>query len=166
MAERMTAPDEGNNIEQKTTPNEAYTLTPQQEQACLLLASGESYTTTAERLGINRGTLYKWLGIVEFKRYLDRQCALYQDEVKMALLSLHGEAVRALQELMQKGSEATRLKAATWLLDRVSGEGERCNVTAVRELFIKQCTYDWGGSTKFFDEDGYKELLQQCGMRH
>ena len=165
MRERKTAPTEGNKSEQNTTISPATGLTPQQEQACILLASGESYTAVAQRLNINRGTLYKWQDLLPFQCFYNQQCSDYKAEVRNALLGLHAEAVDTVRELMNNGGEATRLKAAIWLLERV--EAVEVGATDVRDVLKAQHTnstvLDMWESNQL-DERAYKRALKEYGL--
>ena len=49
--------NEVNKNAQNATISPTTGLTPQQEQACILLASGENVTNVADKLSLNRGTL-------------------------------------------------------------------------------------------------------------
>ncbi len=163
MRERKTAPTEGNKSEQNTTISPATGLTPQQEQACILLASGESYTATAQRLNINRGTLYKWQDSLPFQCFYNQQCSDYKAEVRNALFGLHSEAVETVRELMQTGGEATRLKAAIWLLEKV--EAVEIGTTDVRAALKEQNTEDVIDlSTKRLNYQSYRQALKEMGL--
>lgn len=163
MRERKTAPTEGNKSEQNTTISPATGLTPQQEQACILLASGESYTAVAQRLNINRGTLYKWQDLLPFQCFYNKQCSDYKAEVRNALLGLHAEAVDTVRELMNNGGEATRLKAAIWLLERV--EAVEVGATDVREVLKAQHTepiFDLPKTS--LNDKAYRQALKDLGL--
>ena len=163
MRERKTAPTEGNKSEQNTTISPATGLTPQQEQACILLASGESYTAVAQRLNINRGTLYKWQDLLPFQCFYNQQCSDYKAEVRNALLGLHAEAVDTVRELMNNGGEATRLKAAIWLLERV--EAVEVGATDVREVLKAQHTepiFDLPKTS--LNDKAYRQALKDLGL--
>lgn len=162
MRERKTAPTEGNKSEQNTTISPATGLTPQQEQACILLASGESYTATAQRLNINRGTLYKWQEMLPFQCFYNQQCSDYKAEVRNALLGLHAEAVNTVRELMHNGGEATRLKAAIWLLEKV--EAVRVNGTNIRAVLRERYTEHLSDDYSRFNEYCYQEALKEFGL--
>ena len=156
--------DKGNKIEQKATISPITGLTPQQEQACILLASGENVTDVADKLSLNRGTLYKWQHNKAFECYYNKQCQEYKDEVKNGLLGLHQQAVATIQRLITTGSEATRLKAATWVLEKV--EAIEVGETSIRRALKGQCTTtsnDWGDLTTF-DEKEYKRQLKAFGL--
>lgn len=156
--------DKGNKIEQKTTISPITGLTPQQEQACILLASGENVTDVADKLSLNRGTLYKWQQNKAFECYYNKQCQEYKNEVKNGLLGLHQQAVTTIEQLITTGSEATRLKAATWVLEKV--EAIEVGETSIRRALKEQCTTtnnDWGDFSKF-DEKEYKRQLKALGL--
>lgn len=165
MSKKSTAQIEGNKNEQIVTISPATGLTPQQEQACVLLASGESYTATAQRLNVSRGTLYKWQVSLAFQCYYNQQVKDYQAEVKNGLLGLHSEAVDTVRELMKTAGEATRLKAAIWLLERV--EAVDVGVTDVREL-LKNKHYkkkwDLGLDDGYLDTRAYNAELEELGL--
>lgn len=163
MREKKNAPTEGNKIEQNATISPATGLTPQQEQACILLASGESYTATAQRLNINRGTLYKWQESLPFQCFYNQQCSDYKAEVRNALFGLHSEAVETVRELMQTGGEATRLKAAIWLLEKV--EAVEVGATDVREVLKARHTEQVSTlPTTSLNEKDYRQALKKLGL--
>lgn len=156
--------DKKNRIEQKATISPTTGLTPQQEQACILLASGESVTDVADKLSLNRGTLYKWQQNKAFECYYNKQCQEYKNEVKNGLLGLHQQAVATIKQLITIGSEATRLKAATWVLDKV--EAIEVGETSIRRVLKEQCTTTnngWGNFTNF-DEKEYNKQLKVLGL--
>ena len=163
MRERKTAPTEGNKSEQNTTISQATGLTPQQEQACILLASGESYTAVAQRLNINRGTLYKWQDLLPFQCFYNKQCSDFKADVRNALLGLHAEAVDTVRELMNNGGEGTRLKAAIWLLERV--EAVEVGATDVREVLKAQHTEPiFDLSKTSLNDKAYRQALKDLGL--
>lgn len=148
---------------QKSTINKATGLTPQQEQACIMLASGESYTAVAERLDINRGTLYKWQSLPTFECYYNLQCKDYKDGVKNGLLGLHKQAMDTIAELMVSGNENTRLRASMWVIDKV------CDIKIgevdVRGVLQKQCTSDiFDFDLNKFNERAYQGKLKEYGL--
>ena len=156
--------DKKNRIEQKATISPTTGLTPQQEQACILLASGESVTDVADKLSLNRGTLYKGQQNKAFECYYNKQCQEYKNEVKNGLLGLHQQAVATIKQLITIGSEVTRLKAATWVLDKV--EAIEVGETNIRRVLKEQCTTTnngWGDFTNF-DENEYNKQLKVLGL--
>lgn len=156
--------DKGNKNERKATISPTTGLTPQQEQACILLASGESVTDVADKLSLNRGTLYKWQQNKAFECYYNKRCQEYKEEVRNGLLGLHQQAVATIEQLITTGSEATRLKAATLVLEKI--EAIEVGETSIRRALKGQCTTtnnDWGDLTTF-DEKEYKRQLKAFGL--
>ena len=156
--------NEVNRNEQNATISPTTGLTPQQEQACILLASGENVTNVADKLSLNRGSLYKWQQNKAFECFYNKQCQEYKNEVKNGLLGLHQQAVATIEQLITTGSEATRLKAATWVLEKV--EAIEVGETSIKRALKEQCTTtsdDWGDLTTF-DEKEYKRQLKAFGL--
>ena len=118
----------------------------------------------AERLGINRGTLYKWQDSLPFRCFYNKQCSDYKSEVKNALLGLHNEAVATVRELLQTGGEATRLKAAIWLLEKVEAVG--VGATDVREVLQERATKTGWNDDNWvtFDKKAYQQSLKDFGL--
>lgn len=153
-----------NRNEQNATISPTTGLTPQQEQACILLASGENVTNVADKLSLNRGTLYKWQQNKAFVCFYNKQCQDYKNDVKNGLLGLHQQAIATMGQLMTTGNEATRLKAAMWVLDKV--EAIEIGDTNIRQVLKDQCTItneDWIGFTRV-DEKEYKRQLKTYGL--
>ena len=150
--------------EQKETVSTMTGLTPQQEQACILLASGEGLTSVAEKLSLNRGTLYKWQQNPAFMCYYNKQCKDFQNEVKSGIMGLHAQAMATMRELMTTGNENTRLKASMWILEKV--EAVDVGETEIRDVLREQCTtnpYEFREVVQF-DERKYKKALKQYGL--
>jgi hypothetical protein len=151
--------------QQNPTLSSVTGLTPQQEQACILMASGDSLTAVARQLKINRSTLYEWQNNMAFKCYYNQQCQEHQQEVKNALLGLHKQAIDTLTDLLTTGSENTRLKAAMWLLERVISV--EAGDTDIREVLKRQNTHptiDLEDLNSSFDMIGYKRDLKLYGL--
>lgn len=149
--------------QQKTTISPTTGLTPQQEQAAIMLASGENLTAVARQLNLNRSTLYEWQDNTAFKCFYNQQCQDHKEAVKNALFGLHSTAVDTLTDLLTNGNEATRLKAAMWLLERVANT--EIGKTNIRAVLREKCTHDdmsvsWGK----LNEAEYKSELQRYGL--
>ncbi len=156
--------NEVNRNEQNATISPTTGLTPQQEQACILLASGENVTNVADKLSLNRGTLYKWQQNKAFVCFYNKQCQEYKNNVRNGLLGLHQQAIATIGQLITTGSEATRLKSAMWLLEKV--EAIEVGDTNIRKVLKDQCTTtneDWAYFTGV-DEKEYKRQLKAYGL--
>ncbi len=139
-------------------------LTPIQEQAAILLASGDSITAVAEKISVNRSTLYKWQIQVTFQCFFNQQCTDYKNNLKNGLFGLADEALNAIRDSLQSKNEAIRLKTAMWITDKVElSETGTTDVRAViKERHTKSESIDW--DTPTFDEHGYKNELKQLGL--
>lgn len=148
---------------QKPMQNPNTGLTPIQEQAAVLMASGETLTAVADKLGINRCTLYKWLDNVAFQCYYNRQCQDVKAEVKNGILGLCGNAFDAVRNILANGNENTRLKAAIWIMEK-AGQIE-IGQTDVKAALKQKATHPIidADFTKL-DETEYKSLLAECGL--
>ena len=154
-----------NRNEQNATISPTTGLTPQQEQACILLASGENVTNVADKLSLNRGTLYKWQQNKAFECFYNEQCQEYKNEVKSGLLGLHQQAIATIGQLITTGSEAIRLKAAMWLLEKV--EAIEVGNTNIRQVLKDQCTITDDNNWTYFtrvDEKEYKRQLKAYSL--
>lgn len=139
-------------------------LTPQQEQAAMMLATGETITAVAAKLNLNRCTLYEWQKLLPFQCFLNKQAADYRDNLKNGLYALASDALQTIRDSLHSTNEANRLKAAMWLVERVSdaNTGE----TDVREAIRARCTHDvFEVDSTLFDEDEYNNALQWYGLQ-
>ena len=124
---------------QKLTVSPVTGLTPQQEQACILLASGDCFTVVSEKLGVTRYTLYQWQQTDVFKCYYNEQLQHVKESLISGVLSMHRAALDTINDIMSNGSEATRLKAAMWVCDKV--EALQTDFTDIRAMLAEQCTH-------------------------
>lgn len=152
-----------NKKQQNPTISPLTGLTPQQEQAAIMMASGESITAVARQLNLNRSTLYEWQENTAFQCYYNQQCQDHKEAVKNALFGLHQRAVDTLTNLLVNGNENTRLKAAMWLLERVAST--EIGSTNIRAVLKERCTHDdvsvnWAK----FNESEYQAELQRYGL--
>lgn len=150
---------------QKLTVSPITGLTPQQEQACFYLASGNSVSATAKSLDVSRYTLYQWLQQDTFKCYYNRQVADGKIQMMGNLFNLQQKAVDTITDLLQHGSEQTRLKAATWIADKVAAFNDGAQ-TDIRAHLKERCTHD---SDTFWiepqlNEDEYFDELSKRGL--
>lgn len=152
-----------NKKQQKATVNPQTGLTPIQEQAAVLMASGETLTAVADKLSINRCTLYKWFENVAFQCYYNRQCQDVKTEVKNGVLGLCADAVTTLRNLLNNGNETTQLKACMWIMER-AGQID-IGETNVKRALKKEATHPIvdANFTKV-DIREYKSLLADYGV--
>lgn len=151
---------------QKPTISPLTGLTPQQEQAAIMLASGKNLTAVARQLNLNRSTLYDWQDNTAFQCFYNQQCQDHKEAVKNALFGLYGQAIDTLTNLLSNGNENTRLKASMWLLERVASV--EVGDTRLRDVLKRKCTYDpsWNSfNTVALNESEYKAELQRYGLK-
>ena len=98
-------------------------LNNKQLKAIDMLMDGVNKTAIADKIKVNRTTLYNWLENEEFKLELDRR---KQEISKHAISDLKGDTKQILEAVKELGynaeSEAVRLSALNSLLDRILGK--------------------------------------------
>lgn len=156
-------------IKQKSTELTLVTgLTPQQEQAAMLLASGESVTDVANVINVNRATIYLWQQKINFKCFYNQQCRIIQENIKNGLCGLYDEALQAIRNSLQSNNDLLRLKAAMYVISKV--EMIDASQQNPEEEIRKLCTHtetqmDWSDlQREVFDEKKYKEMMKDNGL--
>ena len=92
-------------------------LKPKQMQLIPLIVELGSIEAACRAAKISRSTYYEWLKNKEFAKELEkRQDYLYQNAM-VKLKSLHDDAVKAYQELVNSNNESIKLRAAKIILD-------------------------------------------------
>lgn len=131
-------------------------LTPIQEQAAILLASGETITAISEKLDINRSTIYEWLDVLTFKCFYNKQCEIVKEKLKAGLFGLQKEAIKAIKESLQSDNLAIKLKAAMWMVERLSiaHVGETDPIPIIRK---RSGEGNWLG----MNEEKFERLLEE-----
>ena len=150
--------------QQKPTLSPLTGLTPQQEQAAIMLASGKNISAVARQLKLNRSTLYEWQENTAFQCFYNQQCQDHKEAVKNALFGLYNTAIETLTNLLTNGNENTRLKASMWLLERVASV--EVGDTRLREVLKKKCTHAPSGwnDLNTLNEREYRAKLQRYGL--
>lgn len=140
-------------------------LTPTQEQAAILLASGETLTAVAEKVNVNRSTIYKWQALITFQCFFNRQCADYRANLRNGLFGLADEALTAIRNSLHSDNESVRLKAAMWLTEKIelADTGQTDVKEALKAKNTKNTLADWSMST--FDEVGFNSDLRRLGLQ-
>lgn len=139
-------------------------LTETQENACKLLAQGESVENTAKQLNIDVNTLTIWRRNKAFECYYNLQREQRRNATIANVYALADEAIKTLKESLSfSAGEATRLKAATYIIDKL--QTLEIGETDVREAVRKEANIieSWGENITF-DERKYKETLREMGV--
>lgn len=150
----------------KLTPVEQVTgLTPQQEQAALLLASGESVTDVASKVNVNRATIYLWLQKVGFQCFYNQQCQIIKDNIKNGIFGLYADALQAVKDTLQSDNEAARLKAAMYVIGKIEliDTSQQDPVEAIKKLCTSSAFPDFDDYVTF-DSKKYDALMLENGL--
>lgn len=142
-------------------------LTPQQEQAATLIASGMAIQDVAGQLDIHRSTLWHWRQLETFEAYLNALRSEAAQNTLGRLISLQSNALDTMSRIMESGNDATALKAACYVLEQVSEV--RIGETDPRAILRKSFTTDQGLElvemlNQRVDEYGYKERCDELGI--
>lgn len=138
-------------------------LTKIQEEACSLLARGEGVGAIAERLGVTQDSLFLWQRQPTFKCYYNRQRYIIRHTATQGVYSLAGEALSTLRDCLNSVNDSVRLKAATFILDKL--QAEEVGAIDIVEEVRAEATYDdssYNGSR--FHEDEYRQRLDALGV--
>lgn len=140
-------------------------LTPVQEQTAILLASGENITSVAEKLNLNRSTIYQWQEMLTFQCFFNQQKQDIQEMMRCEIFSLGEMALKTLKDCLNSDNESVKLKASLAILEKI--ESASIGITNARDELRKMATYDpmeWVAE-KRFDEDEYEKLLKENGLK-
>ena len=92
-------------------------LTRRQAVVIQLLISEKTLCAAAERAGIARSTLYRWLRAdPNFKAELQRQVRDHTEQAAIELKSSLGAAVGVLRSLLSSDNDSLKLRAAVEIL--------------------------------------------------
>lgn len=113
-------------------------LTALQEKCCLLLAAGIRITDAALQVGASRGTLYRWLQQPAFWCYLNQAKKEVKEYVEGSLLNLHQKALEGIEASLDSQREDLRLKAATWVLEKI--QEMPVGASDIRKVLLEEAT--------------------------
>lgn len=153
------------NNKQDTTESTLITgLSPTQEQVAILLASGESVTDVANKMNVNRTTIYLWQQKINFQCFYNQQCKIIQDNIRNGLCGLYKDALEAVKDCLKSPNEALRLKTAMYVISKVEIL-DTSKQNPVKEI-EKLCTSDWTDDFdgKVLDEEQFNKLMEENGL--
>lgn len=141
-------------------------LTAIQEQCAVMLTAGENVSAVAERLQISRTTIYQWSDLLTFQCFSNQLRDEARREINGSLARMAAEAVEAVRQVLSSDNEGMKLKAATWILERMDGfsVGE-CNpfkVLKEKATYNNDLNKEWPKET--FHEQEYDEALKAWGL--
>lgn len=150
----------------QTFQEKKFGITPIQEQAATMLASGKSITEAAEALGISRGTIYAWQEKPNFLCYMNHAAAEIQGNIKNGIFALHTKAIQTIEATLDSKNELMRLKAAIYILEQIKGAS--IGETDAEKIIRDRCTSkledfqkEFGNS---FDSKKYNEQMKENGL--
>lgn len=110
-------------------------LTPIQEEAAIMLAKGQTIEEISESLNLNKGELIEWTQVVTFQCFLSQQNRAFKETLRSNIFGLAEQAVRAITESLSSDNEQVKLKAATWIVDKINelNTGQPDIAVALRE---------------------------------
>lgn len=97
-------------------------LTVAQERAAVMLAEGTPLAAVAKTLEVGRSTIYGWLKVTAFIAYHKRLLRDVRRQIRGRLSHLAGKAADTIEEIMDGGTEANRMAAAKYVLDRLADD--------------------------------------------
>ena len=140
-------------------------LTAIQEQAAILLASGESVTDVAEKVSVNRTTIYQWQQKISFQCFYNQQCQIIQDNIRNGLFGLYGDALQALKDTLNSDNEPAKLKAAMYILGKIEliDTSQQDPVEEIKKLCTTSAFNDIDDYIKF-DSNKFDALMLENGL--
>ena len=94
-------------------------LTSLQEKAAHLIAIGTKVQDVAEKVGVDRVTIWNWKKGSHFLAFLNCLRNEYRESSQSKILALHDQAKETLTRCLNSENETVALKAALAVLDRV-----------------------------------------------
>jgi len=139
-------------------------LTALQERCAQLIASGTRITEIADELPVCKATIYKWLRSDLFCCYLNLMKQELKDSIEGCVIGLKDKALEGLKASLESDNEQVRLKAATWVIDRLAAQ--EVGETDARKLLKaraeeRQAQNDWTAGQV---EAKYQEELLKAGL--
>lgn len=94
------------------------TLSARQTQTIAAVLMSKSVEAGLRSIQVAKSTYYGWLGDPTFKAEFDRQEREIAEAAMLSLKNLVRPAVNTLKELLEKGADPVRLRAAVTVLER------------------------------------------------
>lgn len=149
----------------RPTINDITGLTPTQERACSMLASGDTIEAVAEEIKVPESTLLLWQKQTTFKCYFNQKRSNIKGSLTQGVYSLALEAVNALRESLNSENEQVRLKAATYVVDKLqSMEIGQTDIVAAVKAEATYADSQWDMDAVFHEKE-YKAKLQELGIK-
>ncbi len=158
-------PQNSTNSNRNDAINKETGLTPLQEQAVVLLLSGNNVTAVSKTLKIDRSTIYHWQQKENFQAFYNNLQQQIKFETETGLMGMFDEAIQTIRSCLTSDNESVRLKAALWLIEEI--KSKKIGETDPRVLIKGKCMedslgIDWGSH---LNEDKYKRLLKENNLK-
>ena len=145
--------------------NKATGLTPLQEQAIVLLLSGNNVSSVANQLSIDRGTIYQWQEKENFQAFYNSLQKKIKFETESGLMGMFNDAIQSVKNCLNSDNEQVRLKAAIWLIEEI--KSKQIGQTDPRLMIKGKCTensfnIDFG---THLNESEYQKLLKENNLK-
>lgn len=141
-------------------------LTPTQERACSLLASGAKTAEVAQQLDVPERNIHLWQKQSTFVCYYNKQRSVIKNAAVQSLFGLMDEAIKAIKESLNSTNESVRLKAASYIIDKL--QNVEVGKTDITEVIRAEATYEetgrWGQTESVFHEKEYRKKLKELGV--
>ncbi len=140
-------------------------LTPTQERACSMLASGATIEAVAEEVKVPESTLLLWQRQTTFKCYFNQKRSNVIGSLTQGVYSLAQEAVNALRNSLNSENEQVRLKAATYIVDKL--QSIEVGQTDIIQAVKAEATYSdsgWSHEATFHEKE-YTSRLRELGVK-
>lgn len=130
-----------------------------------MLASGETIEAVAEKMNVSESTLLLWQRQTTFKCLLNQKRSNIKGSLTQGVYALAMEAVNALRESLNSENEQVRLKAATYVVDKL--QSMEIGQTDIVEAVRAEATHTDGGwdMDAVFHEDEYRARLIELGVK-
>jgi len=143
-------------------------LTPDQEDAAMLIASGMAIQDVAEELDVHRSTVWRWRQLETFQAYLNSLRREAKLDALDRLLSLQAKALETVRRVMEEGNDSSALNAARYVLE----QAEEVQVASADPRDIVRTLHTTDGYSEMleqmnngtFDEQGYRERCEELGL--
>lgn len=147
--------------------NKTTGLTPLQEQAIVLLLSGNNVTSVANQLSIDRGTIYLWQEKENFQAFYNGLQKKIKFETESGLMGMYNDAIQSVKNCLNSDNEQVRLKAAIWLIEEI--KIKQIGHSDPRILIKGKCTEDNIGIDidlyTRLNESKYQRLLKENNLK-
>lgn len=138
-------------------------LTPIQENAINLLLSGDTISSVAQKLKIDRSTIYQWQSKENFQAYYNYLNEKIKFTAESELIGLYNQAIQALKDSLNASNHSVRLRAACWLLEKI--DSKPVGESDPRKMIEEKCSEEFPSfEFKTINHEKFKFLLEENNL--